>query len=61
MQLDKTEIAIRSRSTLELLDLSLLVIRRYWKPLIASSALVGLPLMFLKRVADRLDAWSART
>ena len=47
MQLDRTEIAIRGRSTLELLDLSLQVIRRYWRPLITSSALIGLPLMAL--------------
>ncbi len=47
MQLDKTEIAIRGRSTLELLDLSLMVIRRYWWQLISSSALIGLPLMML--------------
>lgn len=45
MQLDKTEISIRQRSTPELLDLSLLVIRRYWRPLLISSALVGLPLL----------------
>lgn len=47
MQLDRTEIAIRGRSTLELLDLSLLIIRRYWWQLVSSSALIGLPLMAL--------------
>lgn len=47
MQLDKTEIVIRQRSTAELLDLSLLVIRRYWWPLLTSSALLGLPLLAL--------------
>lgn len=47
MQLDKTEIVIRQRSTPELLDLSLLVIRRYWRPLLTSSALIGLPLLAL--------------
>lgn len=47
LQLDKTEIAIRQRTTLELLDLSLLVIRRYWLPLLTSSALIGLPLLIL--------------
>lgn len=45
MQLDRTEIAIRGRSTLELLDLTLMVIRRYWWQLLTSSALIGLPLM----------------
>lgn len=45
MQLDKTEIVIRQRTTLELLDLSLLVIRRYWLPLATSSAILGLPLL----------------
>ena len=47
MQLDRTEIAIRGRSTLELLDLTLMVIRRYWWQLVSSSALLGLPLMAL--------------
>lgn len=47
MQLDRTEIAIRGRSTVELLDLTLMVIRRYWWQLISSSALIGLPLMGL--------------
>ncbi|MCC6509229.1 MAG: hypothetical protein IT423_08990 [Pirellulaceae bacterium] len=47
LQLDKTEIAIRGRSTLELLDLSLLVIRRYWWQLLTSSAVLGLPLLAL--------------
>ncbi len=47
MQLDRTEIAIRGRSTLELLDLSLIVIRRYWWQLLSSSALLGLPLLLL--------------
>lgn len=47
MQLDKTEIVIRQRTTLELLDLSLLVIRRYWWELATSSALLSLPLLAL--------------
>lgn len=47
MQLDRTEIAVRGRSTVELLDLSLLVIRRYWWQLFSSSALFGLPLIAL--------------
>ncbi|MGN6545342.1 MAG: hypothetical protein ACTHK7_09870 [Aureliella sp.] len=47
MQLDRTEIVIRQRSTAELLDLSLRVIRRYLRPLLISSALIGLPLLAL--------------
>ena len=47
MQLDKTEIVIRQRSTLELLDLSLVVIRRYWFPLVIASSIVGVPLLLL--------------
>lgn len=47
MQLDRTGIAIRQRSTLELFDLSLLVIKRYWRPILASSLLVALPLLLI--------------
>lgn len=47
MQLDKTEIVIRQRSTLELLDLSLVIIRRYWLQLIVSSGILGIPLLAL--------------
>jgi hypothetical protein len=54
LQLDKTEIVIRQRSTFELLDLSLLVIRRYWWQLLTSSALLGLPLLALNCL---LTAW----
>ena len=53
LQLDKTEIVIRQRTQLELLDLSLLVIRRYWKQLLASSALLGLPLLALNVLLTR--------
>ncbi len=47
MQLDKTEIVIRQRSTIELLDLTLIVVRKYWWQLAASSAVFGLPLLAL--------------
>lgn len=47
MQLDRTEIVIRQRSALELLDLSLLVLRRHWKPLLLANALLGIPLILL--------------
>ena len=47
MQLDRTEIVIRQRTALELLDLSLLVLRRHWKPLLLANAVLGLPLILL--------------
>ncbi len=51
MQLDKTEIVIRQRTAFELLDLSLLVLRRHWWPIVTTSALLGLPLI-------ALDVWA---
>jgi|694.fasta_scaffold00030_82 hypothetical protein len=47
MQLDRTEIEIRQRSALELLDLSLRVFNRHWARLILAGALQGLPMMVL--------------
>ncbi|MCA9131524.1 MAG: hypothetical protein KDA45_00145 [Planctomycetales bacterium] len=51
MQLDRTEIGIRARSALELLDLSLLVLKRHVRPIALSSALLGLPLLLLDVLA----------
>ena len=54
MQLDKTEIVIRQRSALELLDLSLRVLRRHGLKIAAACALFGVPLL----IADVwLSAW----
>ncbi|QDV22348.1 hypothetical protein [Aureliella helgolandensis] len=47
MQLDRTEIVIRRRNSLELLDLSLLVLKRHWRPIAASGLLLGLPFLLL--------------
>lgn len=47
MQLDRTEIIVRRRNSLELLDLALLVLKRHWRPVFASSLIVGLPLLLL--------------
>lgn len=47
MQLDKTEIVIRERATLELFDLTLMLIRRYFGRLLVSSAILGLPFMLI--------------
>lgn len=47
MELDRTEIVIQERSGLELLDLSLLLLRRHFFPLLAASALLTLPLLLL--------------
>lgn len=45
MQLDRTEIEIRQRTALELLDLSLRVLNRHWARLVLTGALIGLPLL----------------
>ena len=54
MQLDRTEIVIRQRSALELLDLSLLVLKRHFRPIVLSSLLLGLPLLLADVV---VTAW----
>lgn len=51
MQLDRTEIVIRKRSTLELFDLSLQVIKRHWLAIAITSALLGVPLLILDSLA----------
>ncbi|MEM7477114.1 MAG: hypothetical protein AAF483_19195 [Planctomycetota bacterium] len=43
MQLDKTAIVIRQRNAVELFDLSLMVLRKHFVPIILTSALFGLP------------------
>ncbi len=53
MQLDRTAIVISQRSTIDLVDLSLIVMRRYWQP-IAFFAFVGI-LPFA--VADFVLLW----
>ncbi|MFN3189786.1 MAG: hypothetical protein ACE361_04605 [Aureliella sp.] len=45
MQLDRTEIVIRQRTVLELLDLSLLVLKRHFRMIAFCGAIFGLPLM----------------
>ncbi|MBX3422587.1 MAG: hypothetical protein KF752_13620 [Pirellulaceae bacterium] len=47
MQLDRTEIEIRQRSTLELLDLSLQVLKRHGVKLLAATGLIGVPLLMV--------------
>jgi hypothetical protein len=51
VQLDHTEIVIRQRSALELLDLSLLVLRRHFSSIWKTSALLGFPLLLI-------DVWA---
>ncbi len=53
MQIDKTNIAVRERGTLELFDLSLHVMRRYFGPLVVA-VLIGVVPMAL------LNAWLMR-
>ena len=43
MQLDKTAILITQRSAVDLVDLSLFVIRRYWQPIAFFAAIGVLP------------------
>ncbi len=45
MQLDRTQLAIRQRSTSELFDLTLIVLRRHARPILASMALLGFPVL----------------
>lgn len=47
MELDKTAITITHRSTMELIDISLIVMRRYWKSLLAISLPAVLPIALL--------------
>ncbi len=68
MELDKTEITIRERSTLELLDLSLVVIKRHAWPLTGAALIVGGPMMLTNVIvtawmvnADSLSTMMDRT
>lgn len=47
MQLDKTQIAIRERGLLEIYDLALLVTKCYWKRILLSLAIFGIPVSLL--------------
>ncbi len=51
MQLDRTQIAIRARSALELFDLSLQVLKRHIVPIAVSGAVIGWPLLLI-------DSWA---
>ncbi len=51
MQLDKTDITIRRRSTLELYDLTLLVFKKHWKVILASSLIFAVPALLLDLLA----------
>lgn len=51
MQLDKTQIAIRERGVLDTLDLSLHVLRSYFRPLLLTMAFGAVPLMLLNQFA----------
>lgn len=51
MQLDRTEIVIRQRTALELLDLSLIVLKRHFWAVVVTCSLLGLPLLLI-------DTWA---
>ncbi len=50
MQLDKTRIAVRERGLLELLDLTLHVVRAYFQPLVMTLLLGVVPMMLLNQL-----------
>ncbi|MCH2125764.1 MAG: hypothetical protein MK165_13285 [Pirellulaceae bacterium] len=54
VQLDKTELVIRERGILDLLDISLRVIKRHWQPLCVTMLLGGVPLALIN---DWLIGW----
>lgn len=58
MQLDKTRIAVRERSLLDTMDLSLHVLRAYWRPLVVTMMMGVLPLMLLDYLTLR---WMAQS
>ncbi len=47
MELDKTSIVLRQRSLLELIDLSLVVLRVYWRPLLFQAVIGALPFFII--------------
>lgn len=47
MQLDRTRIAVRERNGIEILDMSLQVLRAYFRPWLATSLLGALPFMVI--------------
>lgn len=47
MELDKTTIVLRQRPLLDLIDLSLVVFRNYWQPLLVYSSIGVLPFMLI--------------
>ena len=52
MQLDRTFIGIRQRSALEVWDLTLLVIRRYFKPLLGLFLIGVIPWIIVNHLLD---------
>ncbi|MDZ4847849.1 MAG: hypothetical protein SGI77_01020 [Pirellulaceae bacterium] len=54
MELDKTAIVLKQRSLLDLIDLSLVVLRVYWKPLLGYAAIGVVPFLLLNFFALRL-------
>ncbi len=53
MELDKTAIVLRQRSLLDLIDLSLVVVRVYWKQLLAYAAVGVVPFLLLNTIILR--------
>jgi len=53
MELDKTAIVIRQRSVPDLIDLSLVVVRSYWKPLLTYAAVGVVPFWLFNTIILR--------
>ncbi len=50
MQLDNTHIAVKERNLVDICDLSLHVMRHYWRPIVLTSLAGALPLMVLNHL-----------
>ncbi len=50
MQLDNTHIAVKERNLVDICDLSLHVMRQYWRPIVLTSLVGALPLMVINHL-----------
>lgn len=50
MQLDNTHIAVKERTLVDICDLSLHVLRQYWRPIVLTSLAGALPLMVINHL-----------
>ena len=50
MQLDNTHIAVKERNLMDICDLSLHVMRQYWRPIVLTSLVGALPMMVINHL-----------